>query len=107
MLSYCGAGGSLGKDRKDVSDIVAFTVPLLPEDKPRHLLGSFSLRLRVHAFHSVYYASSQRTYDTKGIGDEESIRNCIPHGIPFGCPFHCCCLHLNASQGLTLLTRAT
>jgi len=32
-------GGSLGKSKKDMHDILDWTVPLLPEDKPRHLLG--------------------------------------------------------------------
>ena len=32
-------GGSLGRSKKDMHDILDWTVPLLPEDKPRHLLG--------------------------------------------------------------------
>ncbi len=32
-------GGSLGKSKKDMHDILDWTVPLLPDDKPRHLLG--------------------------------------------------------------------
>ncbi len=32
-------GGSLGKSKKDMHDILDWTIPLLPEGKPRHLLG--------------------------------------------------------------------
>lgn len=32
-------GGSLGKSKQDMLNILEWTVPLLPEDKPRHLLG--------------------------------------------------------------------
>ncbi len=32
-------GGSLGKSKRDMHDILDWTIPMLPEDKPRHLLG--------------------------------------------------------------------
>lgn len=32
-------GGSVGKNRKEMVDMLSYTVPLLPEDKPNHLLG--------------------------------------------------------------------
>ena len=32
-------GGSLGKSKKDMHQILDWTIPLLPEEKPRHLLG--------------------------------------------------------------------
>lgn len=32
-------GGSLGKSKDDMHAILDWTIPLLPEDKPRHLLG--------------------------------------------------------------------
>lgn len=32
-------GGSLGKSKKDMYEILDWTIPVLPEDKPRHLLG--------------------------------------------------------------------
>ncbi len=32
-------GGSLGKSKKDMHNILDWTIPLLPYDKPRHLLG--------------------------------------------------------------------
>lgn len=34
-----GIGGSLGKSKKDMHQILEWTVPLLDEKKPRHLLG--------------------------------------------------------------------
>jgi queuine tRNA-ribosyltransferase len=35
---YC-VGGSLGKDKADMHAILDWTLPILPEDRPRHLLG--------------------------------------------------------------------
>lgn len=32
-------GGSLGKSKRDMYDIMDWSLPILPEDKPRHLLG--------------------------------------------------------------------
>lgn len=32
-------GGSLGKSKKDMYRVLEWTVPLLPDDRPRHLLG--------------------------------------------------------------------
>jgi queuine tRNA-ribosyltransferase len=32
-------GGSLGKSKKDMHKILGWTIPLLPKNKPRHLLG--------------------------------------------------------------------
>lgn len=34
-----GIGGSLGKSKKDMRKILDFTLPLLPEEKPKHMLG--------------------------------------------------------------------
>ncbi len=34
-----GIGGSLGKTKKRMFEILDWTIPLLPENKPRHLLG--------------------------------------------------------------------
>ncbi|MDP3901500.1 MAG: tRNA guanosine(34) transglycosylase Tgt [bacterium] len=34
-----GIGGSLGKSKKDMYKVLEWTMPHLPEDKPRHLLG--------------------------------------------------------------------
>lgn len=35
---YC-IGGSLGKDKREMHAILDWTLPLLPEERPRHLLG--------------------------------------------------------------------
>jgi len=32
-------GGSLGKDRAEMLELLAFLMPIVPEDKPNHLLG--------------------------------------------------------------------
>ncbi len=34
-----GIGGSLGKSKKDMLNVLSWTIPLLPEEKPKHLLG--------------------------------------------------------------------
>lgn len=34
-----GIGGSLGKSKKDMYNVLDWTIPLLPEKRPRHLLG--------------------------------------------------------------------
>ncbi len=47
-------GGSMGKTKDQMVDMLTFTLPLLPLDKPNHLLG---------------------------IGDLESIHRCVPLGI--------------------------
>lgn len=47
-------GGSMGKNKEEMHELLSFTLPLLPEEKPNHLLG---------------------------IGDLGSIDRCIPLGI--------------------------
>ena len=47
-------GGSLGKTKKEMLELLSFTMPRLPKEKPNHLLG---------------------------IGDLESLQKCIPFGI--------------------------
>ncbi|OGQ99354.1 MAG: hypothetical protein A2284_09770 [Deltaproteobacteria bacterium RIFOXYA12_FULL_61_11] len=34
-----GIGGDLGQDKQDMHQVLEWTVPLLPEERPRHLLG--------------------------------------------------------------------
>lgn len=46
-------GGSLGKDREELYDLLAYVLPLLPEEKPNHILG---------------------------IADPESVLRNVPHG---------------------------
>lgn len=47
-------GGSVGKNKQELQELIAFTRPLLPDDKPNHLLG---------------------------IGDVDSLKDLIPLGI--------------------------
>lgn len=49
-----GIGGSLGKTTKDMFKILKWMTPLLPEEKPRHLLG---------------------------IGKTDDLENCVRHGM--------------------------
>lgn len=39
-----GIGGSLGKTKQDMYEILEWVIPLLPEEKPRHLLGIGSVK---------------------------------------------------------------
>ena len=39
-----GVGGSLGKTKEDMHQILEWTLPLLPDNKPRHLLGIGNVR---------------------------------------------------------------
>jgi tRNA-guanine transglycosylase len=39
-----GIGGSLGKTKQDMYEILEWVMPLLPENKPRHLLGIGSVK---------------------------------------------------------------
>lgn len=39
-----GVGGSLGKTKEDMHNILDWTLPLLPDNKPRHLLGIGNIR---------------------------------------------------------------
>lgn len=47
-------GGSLGKNRQELFDLLSFVMPLIPKDRPNHLLG---------------------------IADIESIQGCVPKGV--------------------------
>jgi len=47
-------GGSLGKTREQMFELLSYTMPRLPENKPNHLLG---------------------------IGDLKSLQTCIKHGV--------------------------
>ena len=54
-------GGSLGKDREELIDLLRFVMPLMPKDKPNHLLGiadidsiSLSVPLGVDTFDSCF-----------------------------------------------------
>ncbi|OHE76620.1 MAG: tRNA-guanosine(34) transglycosylase [Verrucomicrobia bacterium RIFCSPHIGHO2_12_FULL_41_10] len=76
-------GGSVGKNRKEMLEMLQFTMPLLPTDKPNHLLG---------------------------IADLESIESIIPLGVdtfdsshPTKCARHG---HLFTSQGTKKIEQA-
>ena len=47
-------GGSLGKNHQEMFELLEFTMPLVPQEKPNHLLG---------------------------IGDLHSLKNCIQFGV--------------------------
>ncbi|MBI4226027.1 queuine tRNA-ribosyltransferase family protein [Candidatus Roizmanbacteria bacterium] len=39
-----GIGGSLGRNKKDMHQVLEWVIPLLPDEKPRHLLGIGQVR---------------------------------------------------------------
>lgn len=60
-------GGSMGKDKKEMDELLSFTLPLLPKDKPNHLLGIGDLdsikrgvELGIDTFDSSYPTRSAR-----------------------------------------------
>lgn len=60
-------GGSMGKTKEEMHDLLSFTLPLLPEDKPNHLLGigdlasiERSLPLGIDTFDSSYPTKAAR-----------------------------------------------
>ncbi|MCL5875577.1 MAG: tRNA guanosine(34) transglycosylase Tgt [Candidatus Dependentiae bacterium] len=65
-------GGSLGKTRQEMFDLLTFTMPLLPTDKPNHLLGIGDLA-------SLEYCISQGI-DTF---DSSHPTRCARHGLLF------------------------
>lgn len=70
-------GGSLGRSKADMHAILDWTIPLLPDDKPRHLLG---------------------------IGEIEDVLNGVERGIDL---FDCAAPTRWARNGALILTRAT
>ncbi len=67
-------GGSLGKSKKEMHQILEWTIPLLPEEKPRHLLG---------------------------IGGVDDLFECVEHGIDM---FDCVGPTRMARAGMLLLS---
>jgi queuine tRNA-ribosyltransferase len=70
-------GGSLGRSKRDMHTILEWTVPLLPDDKPRHLLG---------------------------IGEIDDFFNCIARGIDM---FDCVTPTRWGRNGAVLVSPAT
>lgn len=60
-------GGSMGKNKEEMHDLLSFTLPLLPEEKPNHLLGigdlpsiERSVPLGIDTFDSSYPTRAAR-----------------------------------------------
>lgn len=60
-------GGSMGKNKEEMHELLSFTLPLLPEEKPNHLLGigdlpsiERSIPLGIDTFDSSYPTRSAR-----------------------------------------------
>lgn len=65
-------GGSLGKTKKQMMDMLSYTIPLLPSEKPRHLLGIGDLG-SLEPIISVGIDTFDSSYPTK----------CARHGLLF------------------------
>jgi len=72
-----GIGGSLGKSKQDMYKVLNWSIPLLPENKPKHLLG---------------------------IGSPEDIRECVKRGID---TFDCVMPTRLGRNGAALLNKGT
>lgn len=69
-------GGSVGKNKEEMHELLSFTLPLLPEEKPNHLLGigdlpsiERSIPLGIDTFDSSYPTRAARhgiLFTTKG-----------------------------------------
>ena len=64
-------GGSLGKNREELKELLQFLMPIIPRDKPNHLLGigdlpsiAHGVRMGVDSFDSAYPTQNRSTRDT-------------------------------------------
>ena len=118
-------GGSVGKNKQELKDIIAYTRPLLPDDKPNHLLGIGDLAslkelvpLGIDTFDSSYPTRAARhglllTKDG-GIKIEQTKYQRIFFPIEKGCTCSTCqnyslayIHHLFKARELTALALAT
>lgn len=118
-------GGSVGKNKEEMHELLSFTMPLLPEDKPNHLLGigdlpsiARSVPLGIDTFDSSYPTRAARhgvLLTAKGdlnITKAENAHKFMP--IEEGCTCHTCSHftlgylhHLFKARELTSMTLAT
>lgn len=94
-------GGSVGKNKQEMHDLLSYTLPLLPLDKPNHLLGigdlpsiDSSIPLGIDTFDSSYPTRSSRhgilltNQGAINITKSEYAANFCP--IEKGCPCPTC-----------------
>lgn len=92
-------GGSVGKNKEEMHDLLSFTLPLLPEEKPNHLLGigdlpsiDRSIPLGIDTFDSSYPTRAARhgilLTDEGGINvtKAENASKYSPSSKECGCP---------------------
>lgn len=92
-------GGSVGKNKEEMHNLLSYTLPLLPEDKPNHLLGigdipsiERSVPLGIDTFDSSYPTRAARhgiLFTTKGgmtITKAENAYRYEPIEEGCGCP---------------------
>lgn len=126
-LSFDGfaVGGSMGKTKDEMHELLSFTMPLLPEEKPNHLLGigdlpsiDRSLPLGIDTFDSSYPTRAARhgilltSQGGLNITKAEYARNFSP--IEKGCECPVCTKftlaylhHLFKARELTSMSLAT
>lgn len=118
-------GGSMGKTKEEMHTLLSYTLPLLPEDKPNHLLGigdlpsiEKSIPLGIDTFDSSYPTRAARhgiaLTDTGGINitKAENASKFSPIDKDCGCPtcsrFSLAYLHhLFKARELTSMSLAT
>lgn len=118
-------GGSMGKNKKEMEEILAHTLPLLPKEKPIHLLGIGDIEsidkgvlLGIDTFDSSYPTRAARhgvALTSQGplkLTRAENVNN--PSPIEKGCPCSTCkrfslsyLHHLFKAKEITALTLAT
>lgn len=118
-------GGSVGKNKEEMHELLSYTLPLLPEEKPNHLLGigdlpsiERSIPLGIDTFDSSYPTRAARhgiLLTAKGdlnITKAENARKFTP--IEEGCKCPACSQftlaylhHLFKARELTSMTLAT
>ncbi|MBW1740598.1 MAG: tRNA guanosine(34) transglycosylase Tgt [Deltaproteobacteria bacterium] len=103
-------GGSLGKSKEEMYQVLEWTIPLLPQDKPRHLLGIGEIedifevvKRGVDLFDCVVPTRTARTGTLFAKGAERCRIHILnaqfkddPRPIEEGCHCHTCCNYSKA-----------
>lgn len=101
-FSGFGIGGSLGKSKKDMKKVLDWTLSLLPENKPRHLLGigrpediREAVKQGIDLFDCVWPTRIARN-GTFIVGEKQTLKITQPRykkskePILKNCPCYCC-----------------
>jgi len=117
-------GGSVGKNKEEMHELLSFTLPLLPEEKPNHLLGigdlpsiDRSIPLGIDTFDSSYPTRAARhgvLLTSKGDLNITKAENALKFTSVEGCPCPTCSRftlayvhHLFKAREMTAMSLAT